>query len=67
MNEAEIIRELTEKSGAGRDGQDLATLVKAACRADPVRNGGLAALRAFAQLRQFQHAVVGAAHALPAR
>jgi hypothetical protein len=32
-----------------------------------VRNGGLAALRAFAQLRQFQHAVVSTAQFLPAR
>jgi hypothetical protein len=67
MNDAEMLRELTEKSGARRDGQDLAALVKAARRADPVRNGWLAALRAFAQLRQFQHAVVSAAHFLPAR
>ena len=52
---------------ARRDGQHLAALVKAARRADPVRNGRLAALRAFAQLRQFQHAVVSAALTLPAR
>jgi len=67
MNDAELFRGLTEKSGARRDAQDLAALVKAARRADPVGNGGLAALRAFAQLRQFQHAVISAAHALPAR
>ena len=67
MNDAETLRELTEKSGARRDGQDLTALVKTARRADPVGNGRLAALRAFAQLRQFQHAIVSAAHALPAR
>jgi hypothetical protein len=67
MNDAEMLRELTEKSGARRHAQNLTAFVKAARRTDPVGNRRLAALRAFAQLRQFQHAVVGAAHALPAR
>jgi hypothetical protein len=51
---------------AGRDGQHLAAFVKTARRADPVRNIRLGALRAFAQLRQFHHAVVSAALTHPA-
>ena len=45
---------------------DLAALVKSARRTNAVRNVWLGALRTFADLRQFQHAVVSAAHTLPA-
>jgi hypothetical protein len=54
-------------SRACRDGQDLAALVKSARRTNAVRHIGRVALRAFVQLRQFQHAVVSAALTLPAR
>ena len=54
-------------SRAGGDADNLAAFVKAARRANPVRHIRRIALRTFAQLRQFQHAVVGAAHPLPAR
>jgi len=54
-------------SSARRDGQDLAALVESARRTHAVRHIRRIALRAFVQLRQFQHAVVSAAHALPAR
>jgi len=49
------------------DRQHLAPLVITARRADPVRHMRLGALRTFADLRQFQHAVVSAAHFHPAR
>jgi hypothetical protein len=45
---------------------DLAAFVKAARRANPVRHSGRGALRALVELRQFQDAVVGAAHPLAA-
>ena len=49
-----------------RNADDLAAFIKATSRANPVRDVGRGALRAGAELRQFQHAVVGTAHALPA-
>jgi hypothetical protein len=55
-----------QKSGSGRDRENLASLVKAARGADPVRHVGSRALRAGAELRKFQHAVVRPAHALAA-
>jgi hypothetical protein len=54
-------------SRACRDGQDLAALVKSARRTNAVRHIRRVALRAFVQLRQFQHTVVSAALTLPAR
>src|SRR5438552_13343208 len=51
-------------SGDGLDRQDLAALVEPAGGTDPVWNVGGGALRAGAQLRQFQNAVIGPAHAL---
>src|SRR5262249_38330244 len=53
-------------SSAGRDRDDLASLVKPARRAHPVRHIRRRTLRTGAQLRQSQHAVVGAAHPLTA-
>ena len=52
--------------GSGSDGDHLASLVITAGRADPVGHIGCRALRAGAELRQRQHAVVSAAHALAA-
>lgn len=50
---------------AGCDADDLPAFVKATGRTNPVGNIWRGALRTSAQLRQFQHAVVGAAHSLP--
>jgi hypothetical protein len=50
-----------------RDSQNLAALVETAGRTHAVRNRWRVALRAFAQLRKFEHAVVSAALTLPAR
>ncbi len=49
------------------DRQNLASLVITTGRADPVRHMRLGALRTFADLRQFQHAVISTTHFLPAR
>jgi hypothetical protein len=54
-------------SGARRDCQHLAALVKAARRTDPVRDIRRIALRALVHLWKLEHAVVSAALALPAR
>jgi hypothetical protein len=51
---------------ARRDSHDLATFVKTARRANPMRNVWFGTLRALAQLRKFKNAVVSAAHFLPA-
>jgi hypothetical protein len=53
-------------SSARRDSQNLTAFVKAAGRTHAVRHRRRVALRAFAQLREFEHAVVSAAHTLPA-
>ena len=53
-------------SGSGGDGDDLAPLVVAAGGANPVRHVRGRALRTGAELRQGQHAVIRAAHALAA-
>jgi hypothetical protein len=52
--------------GPRLDRDNLSSLVKAASRANPVWNVRRGALRASAQLRQSQNAVVGAAHPLAA-
>jgi hypothetical protein len=51
---------------ARRDAEDLAAFVESAGRAHAVRDVRSIALGAFAQLRELEHAVVSAAHALPA-
>jgi hypothetical protein len=53
-------------SGPGGYGEDLTSLVVAAGRANPVRNVRGGALRTGAELGQFEHAIVGAAHSLTA-
>ncbi len=54
------------ESSASGHGENLPALVKATRRADAMRYVGGVALRAGAQLRQAQHAVIRAAHALTA-
>src|SRR5205814_584829 len=44
------------------DGDDLASFIKAASGADPVRDVRGGTLRAGAELREFEHAIVSAAH-----
>src|ERR1017187_2312510 len=58
---------IKNSSRARRDGQHLPAFVESARRADAVGNRRGVALRAFAQLRQFENTVVSAAHMLPAR
>jgi hypothetical protein len=58
---------IKNSSRARRDSQYLAALVKAAGRTHAVRHRRRVALRTFAQLWQFENAVVSPAHALPAR
>ena len=48
------------------DGNDLASFVKAAGGANPVRDIRSSTLRAGAQLRKFQHAIICPPHSLPA-
>jgi len=48
------------------DADDLPAFIKAASRADPVRDVGFATLRTGAHLRKFEHAIVGPAHTLAA-
>jgi hypothetical protein len=67
MKGARKIFRAAEKSCACGDGQNLTALVKATGRTHAVRHRRRVALRAFAQLREFEHAVVSAAHTLPAR
>jgi len=55
------------KLRARRDGQNLAAFVEAARRTNAMRQIRCVALRAFVQLREFEHAVVSAALMLPAR
>src|SRR2546423_10499978 len=59
-------RSETGCSGQGLDGHHLAALVVATGGTDPMRNIRSRALRAGAQLRQFEHAIVCPAHALAA-
>src|ERR1044071_7945714 len=47
------------------DGNDLASFVKAAGGANPVRDIRSSTLRAGAQLRKFQHAIICPPHSLP--
>jgi hypothetical protein len=54
------------KSGEGFDRDHLPTVIKTASRADPMRHKWRRALRAFGQLGEFEHAVVGTAHPLAA-
>jgi len=51
---------------AGRNGEHLASLVKAARGTDAMRHKRRIALRTFAQLRELEHAVISAALTLPA-
>src|ERR1700733_4848600 len=51
---------------AGVDGQHLAAFVKATGRAHAMRHVRRVAFRTLVHLRQFEHAVVGPALALPA-
>src|SRR5438876_9656393 len=51
-------------SGDRLDRQDLAAFVESTGGTDPVWNVGGGTLRAGGQLRQFQNAVIGPAHAL---
>src|ERR1043166_5496421 len=53
----------SEKSRARRYGQDLSPLVVTTSGTNPVRHIGRRALRARAELRQFEDAVVRAGHA----
>jgi hypothetical protein len=57
---------LAGELSSGRDSQDLAALVKAARRADPVWDIRRGTLRTHTQLWQFQDAIISPAHALPA-
>jgi hypothetical protein len=52
-----------ERSSAGRDRQDLTSLVVTTGGTDPVRHIRRCALRARAELRQLEDAVIRAAHA----
>ena len=51
-------------SGSGCHGNNLASLVVAAGGANPVRHVGGRALRTLVELRQDEHAVIRATHAL---
>src|SRR2546423_5046106 len=54
------------RSGSGGHGDDLAALVVATGRANPVGHVRRRALRASAELRDRHHAVIRAAHSLTA-
>jgi hypothetical protein len=67
INGAEKFPRRQAERSACVDRQNLTALIITARRANPVGHMWLGALRTFADLRQFQHAVVSATHFLPAR
>jgi hypothetical protein len=66
MKNAEKFPRHAIKLRARRDAQNLAAFVVTARRTDAMWHIRRSALRASLQLRQFQHAVIGTAHTLPA-
>jgi hypothetical protein len=66
MKESGINSAPRHSSGTRRDGQNLTAFVETAGRTNPVRHIRLRALGTGADLRQFKHAVISAAHTLPA-